>query len=206
MYARSTTVRGDAGRVDQLIAYAREEALPALQRMSGNVGLSLLADRDSGRCILTSAWADDTSMHATEQTVADIRSRAAEIIGGEHEAHAWEIAVLHRAHLGHDGARTRVVWSEGDPARIDENLTVFRTTMLPRIEELPGFCSVSLLVDRETGRSALAVTHDCRADVEKATEAGLALQQEFYAATGERMADVADFDLVLHQLRVPETV
>lgn len=206
MYARSTTVHGDAGRVEELIAYARDEVLPTLRRMSGNVGLSMLADRDSGRCILTSAWADDTSMHATEQSVVDFRRRAAEIMGGEHEAHAWEIAVLHRAHLGHDGARTRVQWSEGDPARIDENIGTFRTTMLPRIEELPGFCSVSLLVDREAGRSALALTHDSRPDLEKATEAASALQQEFYAATGERMTDVADFDLVLHQLRVPETV
>jgi hypothetical protein len=206
MYARSTTLRGEGAAVERLIDFARDEVLPALQRMSGNVGLSMLADRDSGRCILTSAWADDTSMHATEQSVVDFRRRAAEIMGGDHEAHSWEIAVLHRAHLGHDGARTRVLWSEGDPARVDDNLATFRTAMLPRIEELPGFCSVSLLVDRQAGRSALARTHDSRVDLEKAAEAGIALQQESYAATGERMTDVADFDLVLHRLRVPETV
>lgn len=206
MYARSSTVRGDPEAVDQLVAHARDEVLPAMRAMSGNVGLSMLADRDSGRCILTSAWADDTSMHATEQAVTEFRRRTAEIMSGDAEAHAWEIAVLHRVHPGHNGARTRVLWSSGDPARIDENLAVFRTSVLPRLEELPGFCSVSLLVDRAAGRSALTVTHDSRADLEKATDAGVELQQEFYATTGERMTDVADFDLVLHQLRVPETV
>jgi hypothetical protein len=36
-------------------------------------------------------------------------------------------------------------------------LDAFRTVLLPRAEVLPGFCSARLLVDRLTGRSALAV-------------------------------------------------
>ena len=206
MYARSTTVRGKPEAMERVIAYVRDEAMPALTAMSGCVGLSMLADRDSGRCIVTSAWADDTAMHATEQDVVDLRRRAAEILGGDYEAQAWEIVVLHRAHEGHDGCCTRVLWSAGDPARVADNLVTFRTAMLPRMGELPGFCSTSLLVDRQGGRSALAVTYDSRGDMHRATEHGIAMQQEFYAATGERMTDVADFDLVLHHLRVPETV
>jgi hypothetical protein len=206
MYARSTMIRGNPQAMDDVLAYVRNEVMPALERMSGCVGSSMLGDRSSGRCIITSAWADGTAMHATEQSVVELRRRAAEIVGGDYETHAWEIAVLRRAHPGHDGCCTRVLWSEGDPARVEDNLVTFRTAMLPRMAELPGFCSVSLLVDREAGRSALAMTYDSREDMHRSTEPGIAMQQEFYAATGERMADVADFDLVLHHLRVPETV
>jgi len=206
MYARSTTVRGNPGAMDDEIAYVRDEVMPALMGMSGCVGMSMLADRESGRCILTSAWADETSMHATEQNVQEFRRRGAEIIGGEPEMQTWEIAIMHRAHEGHDGACARVVWGESDPDREQDNLETMRMAMMPRMAELPGFCSVSLMVDRATGRSALTTTYDSRADMDRAAEAAMGLREEFAPAMGVQITDMATFDLVLHHLRVPETV
>jgi quinol monooxygenase YgiN len=206
MYARSTTVRGNPMAMDDVIAYVRDEVMPALLGMSGCVGLSMLADREGGRCIITSAWADETSMHATDQSVQDFRRRAAEIMDGEQHAQAWEIALLHRMHEGHDGACTRVVWGESDPARAQDNMETLRVAMLPRMEELPGFCSVSLMIDRATGRSAMSTTYDSRADLDRATEAATALREELTPAMGVHVTDMAIFDLVLHHLRVPETV
>ena len=78
--------------------------------------------------------------------------------------------------------------------------------MMPRLAELPGFCSVSLMVDRATGRSAMTTTYDSRADMDRAAEAAMALREEFAPAMGVRITDMAAFDLVLHHLRVPETV
>jgi quinol monooxygenase YgiN len=192
--------------MDDEIAYVRDEVMPALMGMSGCVGMSMLADRENGRCIVTSAWADETSMHATEQSVQDFRRRAAEIMGGEHDAQAWEIAIMHRMHEGHDGACTRVVWGETEPERASDNLDTFRMAMMPRLEELPGFCSVSLMIDRVSGRSAMATTYDSRADMERATDAAMGIREEFAPAMGVRITDAAAFDLVLHHLRVPETV
>jgi len=206
MYARSTTVRGNAEAIDQGIAYVRDEVMPAVMGMSGCVGLSMLADRNSGRCIITSAWADDTAMHASEQAADDLRRRAAEIMRGEYTVQAWEIAVLHRAHEGHDDCCTRVVWGESDPSKADDNLSTFRMTMMPRMEELPGFCSLSLMVDRATGRSALATTYDSREEMERATPMGTQMREEFSRALGVQITEMAEFDLVLHHLRVPETV
>ena len=55
MYARTTTVRGDPQAVDDGVAYVREAVWPMLRTMSGCVGMSMLADRDAGRCIVTAA-------------------------------------------------------------------------------------------------------------------------------------------------------
>jgi quinol monooxygenase YgiN len=206
MYARSTTVRGNPEAMDDTIAYVRDEVMPALMGMSGCVGMSMLCDRESGRCIVTSAWADETSMHATEQSVQDYRRRASEIMGGDHMAQAWEIAVMHRMHESHDGACARVAWGESDPARAQDNLDTFRMAMMPRLEELPGFCSVSLMVDRATGRSAMTTTYDSRAEMERAADAGRGLREEFAPAMGVTITEMAEFDVVLHHLRVPETV
>ena len=83
MYARSTTVRGDPNSVDEGIAYVRDEVMPAVQRMDGCVGLSMLADRTSGRCIVTTAWADYDALRLSADGVKPMRQRAAEIMGGE---------------------------------------------------------------------------------------------------------------------------
>src|SRR4051794_27159997 len=59
MYARSTTIHGDPGAVREGIAYVHDEVMPVLRAMDGCVGLSMLADRDSGRCIVTTSWRDE---------------------------------------------------------------------------------------------------------------------------------------------------
>jgi quinol monooxygenase YgiN len=206
MYARSTTVRGNAEAMDDVVAYVRDEVMPALQGMSGCVGLSMLCDRDTGRCIITSAWADETAMHATEQSVTDFRRRAAELMDGDYDAQAWEIALMHRVHEGHDGARARVIWGEIDPARAEDALSTFRMSLMPRMEELPGFCSVSMMVDRDSGRCAATICYDSREEMDRATDMAVSMREEFSRALGIRMTDMAEFDLVLHHLRVPETI
>ena len=146
-------------------------------------------------------------MHASESAVHGLRSSTAEAMGGSRpEVGEWEIALMHRMHDGHDDAVTRVIWGESDPAKAEENLGTMRMAVLPRMEELPGFCSMSLFVNRDTGRSAMATTYDSRAEMEQATDRAMAIRRETAENMGVHVTDVAEFDLVLHHLRVPETV
>ncbi len=77
MYARSTTVRGDPQAMDDGIAYVRDEVMPAVQRMDGCVGLSMLCDHGSGTCIVTTAWNDADAMHRSADAVQPMRARTA---------------------------------------------------------------------------------------------------------------------------------
>jgi hypothetical protein len=126
--------------------------------------------------------------------------------GSQPEVAEWEIAIMHRMHAGHDGACTRVIWGESDPARAADNMETFRMAMLPRLEELPGFCSVSMMIDRATGRSVLTTTYDSREEMDRSAEKARAMREEFTPKLGVRITDVAEFDLVLAHLRVPELV
>ncbi|MGY1726715.1 putative quinol monooxygenase [Geodermatophilus sp. SYSU D01062] len=208
MYARSTTIRANPGSLDDAIAYVRDEVWPALQDMDGCVGLSMLCDRESGRCIATSAWEDQEAMRATADRVHPMREHMRERFGtGEDlEVREWEIAVLHREHNAGDGACARVTWSRGEPARVDQILEMYRTTLMPRIQELPGFCSLSLLVDRDSGRAVGTVVFADRAHLEGTRDAARMIREGAVDTMGIDILDVAEMDLVVAHLRVPETV
>ncbi|MGY1707878.1 antibiotic biosynthesis monooxygenase [Geodermatophilus sp. SYSU D00758] len=206
MYARSNTVHGDPASVDAGIAHVRDEVMPLLTGMDGCIGLSMLADRETGRCIVTSAWRDEEAMHASAEGVRESRRRAAEVFGGTPEVREWEIAVLHRAHEAPEGACTRVTWTRFDPERTDEILDVARTAVLPRLEEYAGFCSASTLVSRGEGMGATAVTFTDRAAMEATREQARATRDELATKLHMAVTDVGEFDLVLAHLRVPETV
>ena len=205
MYARTTTVRGDPGAVDDGIEYVRDAVWPMLQHMSGCVGMSMLADREAGRCIVTAAWATDEAMRASAESVRDSRSKAAEVLRADTvDIEEWEIALLHRMHPAGDGACTRVVRAECDRARLDDVVERFKADLVPNMEGAPGFCSVSLMVDRNTGHATWAVTLEDRDALVGTRERSLAGREQFAAATGIRITDVAEFELAIAHLRVPE--
>jgi hypothetical protein len=206
MYARSTTVRGDPKRLDEGMAYVHDTVMPSVQDMDGCIGLSMLADRESGRCIITTSWADELAMHNSEAGVRAMRLRATEIFHGSIDVAEWDIAVLHRMHTTGDGACAAVTWTQGDPADLDHVIDSFRMTSLPRMEELPGFCSVSLLVDRQSGRGVTSVTFDSRAAMEALRERMTTMRTEFLSSMNREAMETATFDVVLAHLRVPETV
>ena len=205
MYVRSNTVRADAAKVDELIAFVRDDVMATVQALDGFVGLSLLVDRGSGRCIATTSWATEEALRASAAGVSDSRARGVEVAGGSGaEVREWEVAVMHRDHGTRDGACTRVVWVRGDPSHTDEAVEVFRTRILPKIEQLAGMSSVSMMVDRREGVTAVATTYDSRDALRRVGEQARANRDEFARATGGEVIDVGEFDLVVAHLRVPE--
>ena len=205
MYARTTTVRGDPRAVDDGIAFARSDVWPRLERMDGCVGMSMLADRGTGRCIVTAAWATEDAMRASADDVREVRRQLDEVLRAEAvDIAEWEIAVLHRSRPAGDAACVRATWIDVQAGRVDGVIDAFRMSLLPRLDDLPGFCSVSLLVDRGSLRAVAAVTYEDRAAMEQAREQGAALREEFSRAMGSTITEVAEFDLALAHLHVPE--
>jgi quinol monooxygenase YgiN len=206
MYARSTTFHADPEPVDGGIAYVRDEVMPAVQQMDGCVGLSMMCDRDDGRCIVTTAWADEQAMRSSTEGIRSMRERAAEIFGGRPEVQEWDIAFLHRAYETRDGACARVVWSRTVPELVEGTVDAYRTSLLPRLEEMPAFCSISLMVSRGEGLAVAATVYDSRQSLDETRELSRNMRDDFAMSMGVAITDVAEMDLVLAHLRVPETV
>ena len=204
MYARSTTVHADPHRIDEGITYLRDEVMPAVQSMPGCMGLSMLCDRESGRCIVTTSWDSEESMSASREAVRAMRDQSSDVMGSQFQVQEWEIAVLHRAHQAPEGACCRVTWNRGDPARMDEMTELFRTGILPRLDDLPGFCSVSVMGDRQTGMGVLTATSDDRSALDASAETVRGMRDRFAQETGSEVTDMAEMELAIHHLRVPE--
>ena len=205
MFARSTTVHARPETIDAAIAQARDEVLPAISTMDGCIGLSMMVDRESGRCIVTTAWETEEAMHATQELVRPLRQRAVEVAGAPPaQVHEWEIAVMHRDHQAPEGSCVRAIWTKGDPASVDRALDVYRLGTIPGMERMQGFCSASLLVNRATGEGVSSVTFDSRAAMEATREQGAALRASSGREAGVTITDVAEFELALAHLHVPE--
>lgn len=207
MHARSTNIHGDPARIDEGVAYLRDEVLPDLVKLDGSIGMSVLTDRETGRCIVATAWADKDAMRATAEGVRPWRHSVEHLLRSQHsDVQEWEIAVMHRDRPAGDGAGAQVTWARITPDHVDALLDAYRTNLLPHLQELPGFCSVSLLVDRRAGRTVSVTSFETRDVLSRVCKHARGLRDQFAQAMGAKIVDVQEMDLALAHVRVPETV
>ena len=178
--------------------------MPELQKMHGYIGLSLLADRESGRCIATSAWQSEDAMRASAPLIREVRDRAAQTLGGAPETAEWEIAVMHRDHESTEGACVRVGWATVDPGQMDAGIDLFRDSVLPAFDRLEGHCSASLLVNRQTGHAVVSTAFDSADALHRSMGRLDTLRDDTVARAGAEMTEECDFELVIAHLRVRE--
>ncbi len=205
MYVRTTEVEGDPAKIDDGIAMVSEEILPAVTDIDGCIGMSLLVDRSSGRCIATTAWESEAAMQDSAERVRPLRADAETTLGsGGSEVHQWEVAVMHRDHAAPEGACARLTWLSGDPGIADRAMDMFKVGVLPRLEELDGFCSASLMIDREAGRAVGTVAFDSREALEGSRDAMAAIRERATGEIGAMVDAVEEMELAFAHLHVPE--
>jgi hypothetical protein len=116
----------------------------------------------------------------------------------------WEVAVVHRDHAMPDGACARVTWLSGMADNGDRAADVFRMAVLPKVQELDGFCSASLLISRETGRAVSTVTFERREQLEASRDAAATIREAASRDIGASIDDVAEMDVAFAHLHLPE--
>ena len=205
VHARTTSIQAQPSCIDAGIAHVRDEVMPALAAMEGFVGLSLLVDRESGRCIAASAWETEGAERASAEKIGPVRDQAAKVFGGTATAEAWEIGVLHRDHASRNGACARVTWIKVPPDQTSRAIEFYKSDVLPSLEGLDGFCSASFLMNR-SGRAVSTSTFDSRDAMERNREQAKELRNTRTRELGADIVDVCEFELAIAHLRVPEMV
>jgi heme-degrading monooxygenase HmoA len=207
MYARSSTIVAHPSAIDEGIAFVRDEVWPAMQSMDGCIGLSMVADRGSGQGIVTSSWHDLESLRASAEHVMPMRERAVQMMDAmTPTVQEWEIVSMHRDHHSEPGTWVRAAWSRVAPKQVGPAIDFYKYVLLPEIEQMDGFVSASLLVDRAAGRGVTSVAYDSRESLEASRDKADYLRGTSTNEAHVEFLDVSEFELVFAHLDVPELV
>jgi hypothetical protein len=137
-------------------------------------------------------------MLASDEKFRPIRDRAKNILGGSLQIDEWEIAVMHRTS---HGECCRVSWLQGD---LDTLTETFRVGILPALEQSPGFCSASLLLNRSSGLGCATTVWESQAAMEASRASADDMRNRTAREAGAEIVDVHEFELVHAHLHVPE--
>lgn len=207
MYARSTTMTAGGSGLEAGIRYARDEVWPAVSAMEGCMGFSLMVQRDTGRMIATSSWESMEAMRSSDTKVEALRRGVAELMGAQPpQVQEWEIAVMHRDHHTGEGTCVRSTWTRVPTDAMDQAMDFYKYVVLPEVQELDGFCSACLMVDRSTGTGVSSVAFDSREAMEATRPRADEIRGRSSRDAGVEILESAEFELVLAHLHVPELV
>lgn len=198
MFARSTTFHAAPGNIDAGVAFVTGEVVPELTRIEGCRGLSMVVDRETGMCIVTSSWEDEEAMHASNEQIRPLRDRGQEILGGPPQVDEWEVAVMHRTQ---HAECCRVSWLKGDLEALTET---FRVGLLPELDGTVGFCGASLLVNRSTGTGCATTGWETRAAMAASRSSADEMRSRAASNASGEIVDVHEFDLAYAHLHIPE--
>jgi heme-degrading monooxygenase HmoA len=205
VHARTTTIQADPSKIADGIVEVRDQVLPMVTGMDGCVGMSMLVDRETGRCIVTTAWESEAALRDSAERVRPLREKAEQALGSSSSTvDMWEVAVVHRDHAMPEGACARVTWLSGDPNTAERALDMFKMGVLPKVQEFAGFCSGSMLIDREAGRVVGTVIFENRERLMESREATARIREAATTEVGATVDDVAEMEVAFAHLHVPE--
>ena len=173
MYTRMLTFRG-ATDIDGGVTFLREEALPILKAQHGYRGVTASANRSANVLGILSLWDSEADRTSSDSALGKAREEALEIVGGSLTVENLEQVVSEVARPITTSCALFVTRVSMDPAKVDENIEFFKSTVLPAISSQPGFCAIRNLIDRAAGKGAVGSVWES----ERARDAFIATQPE----------------------------
>lgn len=159
MFVRVVTFTG-AKDIDGGLNFLRDTVAPLLREQHGWSGTTASADRTNGVFSVLTQWQDKAALEASESALRKVRADAQDIIGGDLDVGIYEQVVFDIAKPPQIGAGLLIRPTSMDPAKVDENIEFFTTTVLPQIKATPGYLALRNLVNRDTGEGAVGSLWD----------------------------------------------
>ena len=93
MYARSGLVEVSPSRVDDAVRALADEQIPRYRELQGYRGITVLADRHSGKILGISFWESEADIAASDALGEEARTRVRDAGGGSGEPvrEVWEV-------------------------------------------------------------------------------------------------------------------
>jgi heme-degrading monooxygenase HmoA len=152
-----------------------------------------------------SLWESEAEMKASEGMAGKLREQALGTIGGEvtveeFDQLAGEIGDPPLA----EGCYVRMRRISMEPGRVDGNLAVFRSEVLPAMIAAPGFREVRNLIDRATGRGVVLTGWSDESAMD-AADAALEPRRQEATGRGVQFGETTPAVVLLSDLRPSAT-
>lgn len=203
VYARVTTVDGDAGRIDEVIAFVKETLQPLLLQLPGSLGLAMFVNRDRGRVAVTTVWTTPEARAASDAHLLPVRGEAARRLGGEARPEEFDVAVLDRVRPATPGYWSRLTRLAVPPERIDTAVASFRDNVLPTLRGQTGYCAGVLLLDRVTGTALGATTWDSHEALASSRVSADSVRAKTADSAGASVVEVVESEIVIAAIDAP---
>ncbi|GAC1445313.1 MAG: hypothetical protein NVSMB55_25730 [Mycobacteriales bacterium] len=203
MYARITTIDGNASRIDEAIRFVQGTVQPLLEQLPGSLGLAMFVNRDKGRVAVSTAWTTAAARAASDAPLTPIRGEAARILGGQARLEEFELAVVERLRPASPGCWNRATRLSVPVNRLAAASASFREDVLPGLRGQRGFCGGVLLVDRATGTAIGSTTWDSRDALEASRATAAQLRTRTADSSGATVIEVVESEIVIAGLVLP---
>ena len=204
MYARVTTVDGDPGRIDDVIAFVKETVEPLVRQLPGSLGLSMFVNRDKGRAAVTTAWATAEARAASDAPLLPIRGEAGRILGGQPRVDEFELAVRDMVQPATVGCWNRATRLAVPLDRLETAISTFRDQAVPGLHTLDGFCGAVLLVDRARGTAVASTNWQTQGHLEASRAAADQLRHGTADSAGAAVIEVIESEIAIAGITSPQ--
>ena len=206
MFLRATTINADPALLDQGIAFVRDSVVPAVETLPGNLGLTMMVNRESGVATVSTGWQTVQDRQSADELLSSLRAKGVRIMGaGTPVTELFELAVLDRLRPAQPGFWSRMTSVTIDPLHVDEAVDAYASSTLHDLQLLAGYCSAVLLVDRTRGAGIVSLTFDSKADLDASRPRAEEIRKVAVAKTGAQVTDIREAEIVIAGLRLPQT-
>jgi len=206
MFVRATTINADPARLEEGIAFVRDNVVPAVATLPGSLGLSLFVDRESGTTTVSTAWETEAARADADAVLTPLRAKGTRILGaGTPVTELFELAVIDRLRPAEPGFCARFTRVTIDPAHVEDAIDAYTSSTMHDLQLVDGYCGAVLLVDRARGLGVVSVTFDSRAHLEASRERAEQIRRTGLAKPGAEVSEVREAEIVIAGIRLPQT-
>lgn len=194
MYSRVITLTG----VKDLDAAVEvlQDALPTVRAQRGYKGMTASADRANGLLGILSLWETETDRDASESALAKTRDEASgRLAAAGMTVENFEELFVQMNKPPAVGAALFITRFSMDPAKLEENLGFFKSTVAPDISSAPGFLGLRNMANRQTGEGIVGTVWESPQARDAAVEMAMSRRGEA-AGRGVNLGEPSLRDIV----------
>jgi heme-degrading monooxygenase HmoA len=202
---RFTVKRQGEEQEAEAIRKFEENVAKPVREMPGFRGIAVMVDREAEKAITISYWDDKASLDAGDQRSKQVRDASVADSAGAMTVtsiETGEVVSMERAGDPRAGTFARVNTLDAKPEQIDAAIAAYNAEVVPLLKSLPGFRSVVMSVNRDTGRvvvgSVWATEQDRASSEAKVAE----LRKKTAATAGAPRAEVELFEIIYADIPV----